>query len=55
MPGTVPRWYLLTATLLGVALLCGVATAGILTYTIDNTVDRRDWYFRNVYCIPALV
>jgi len=38
VPGTKPPGYLLTATLLGVALLCGVATAGILTYTIGDRV-----------------
>jgi len=38
MSGTVPRWYLLTAILIGIALLCGVATAGTLTYTIGDRV-----------------
>lgn len=38
MPGTVPLEYLLTAILIGMALLCGVATAGTFTYTIGDRV-----------------
>ena len=38
MPGTVLPGYLLTATLIGMALLSGVATAGTLTYTIGDRV-----------------
>jgi len=33
---TIPLGYLLTAILIGMALLCGVATAGTLTYSIGD-------------------
>ncbi len=38
MPGTVLPGNLLTATLIGIALLSGVAAAGTLTYTIGDRV-----------------
>jgi hypothetical protein len=38
VPGTVPLGYLLTAILIGMALLCGVATAGTFIYTIGDRV-----------------